>query len=164
MLRAVYALVATLVLLAGCATAPTDPNQRNVFRIKPNMVADIQFRHVDSINAVRQAQGLQPLELSSQLTAAAKTHAQDIARQNRPWHFGSDGSNPLERVARTGYAGGLIAENISESFESDVETLEAWLRDPTTRAGILRPDARNLGISWYQEPSGKLWWVQVLGS
>lgn len=163
MLRKLLSVFAILVFVASCA-APSDPNQRQVFRIAPGDVAKIQLRHVDAINALRTAKGLNPLQMSQQLIAAAKTHAIDISKQNRPWHFGSDGSSPLERVARTGYSGQLVAENISETFENDMETLQAWMRDPTTRAGIMEPNARNIGFAWFQEPSGKIWWVQVLGS
>jgi uncharacterized protein YkwD len=48
--------------------------------------------------------------------------------QNRPWHFGSDGSSPLDRARRAGYTGTLLGELISETFESEVETLAAWPR------------------------------------
>ncbi len=163
MLRKLLAAMTIMVLVVSC-TDTSDPNQRKVFRISGKDVAKIQLRHLDSINAFRVASGLSPVELSSQLTAAAKTHAIDISRQNRPWHFGSDGSSPLDRVARTGYTGRMLSENISETFESDLETLQAWMRDPTTRAGIMHPDARYLGFSWHQEAIGKIWWVQVLGS
>lgn len=164
MVRGILAVFSALFLLAACETAPTDPNQRKVFRISAGDTTEIQFRHLDAVNAVRQARGLQPVQLNSQLNAAAKTHAIDIARQNRPWHFGSDGSNPIQRVERTGYAGRMLSENISETFENDLETLEAWMRDPVTRAGILTPAARNVGFSWHQESNGKIWWVQVMGS
>ena len=127
-------------------------------------VSKIQYRHLDAVNAVRQAQGLNPVEMSSQLNAAASTHAQDISRQNRPWHFGSDGSNPIQRVARTGYAGAMLSENISETFETDLETVDAWMRTPVTRAGILHPQARYVGFAWHQEANGKIWWVQLFGS
>ena len=164
MIRALVMSFVTALLLMGCASAPADPEGRQVFWIGPGDESKIQLRHVDAVNAIRQAQGLAPVQLSSLLNAAAATHAADIARQNRPWHFGSDGSNPIERVARTGYAGRMLAENISETFENDVETLEAWLTDPVTRTGILNPDARNIGLSWKQEENGKIWWVQILGS
>lgn len=163
MLRKLLAAFTILVLIVSCADE-IDPNQRKVFRISQRDVANIQLRHLDAVNALRTASGLNPVELSSQLTAAAKTHAIDISRQNRPWHFGSDGSNPLERVARTGYAGQMVSENISETFENDQETLQAWMRDPVTRSGIMHPNARYLGFSWNQELIGKIWWVQLFGS
>ncbi len=164
MFRSLLTVFAVLVLVASCTSSSTDPNQQRVFRISPGHVAEIQLRHLDSVNALREARGLGPVELSSQLTAAANTHALDISKQNRPWHFGSDGSSPIDRVARTGYGGRMLAENISETFESDLETLEAWMRDPVTRAGIMHGEARYLGLGWFQEPSGKIWWVEVLGS
>ena len=163
MLRKLLAAFTILVFIVSCADE-TDPNQRKVFRISQRDVPKIQLRHLDAVNALRTASGLNPVELSSQLTAAAKTHAIDISRQNRPWHFGSDGSNPLERVARTGYAGQMVSENISETFENDQETLQAWMRDPVTRSGIMHPNARYLGFSWNQELTGKIWWVQLFGS
>jgi uncharacterized protein YkwD len=58
----------------------------------------------------------------------------------------------------------MLSENLSETFENDSETLEAWMRDPVTRSGILNPNARNVGFSWHQESNGKIWWVQVIGS
>lgn len=164
MLRFVLSAVAAALFLGACAPTTTTSSDRKIFWIRAGDTSKIQFKHVDAVNAVRQAQGLAPLQLDAQLTAAAATHAQDIARQNRPWHFGSDGSSPIDRVARTGYAGRMLSENISETFENDVETLEAWLRDPVTRSGIMHPEARRIGFSWMQESNGKIWWVQVIGS
>ena len=124
----------------------------------------IPFRMLDSVNALRQASGMDALELSAELTAAAATHSQDMSLQNRPWHFGSDGSSPIERVARTGYAGTMLGEVISETFENDVETLAGWMSDDETRKVIMDPKARFMGISWFQEVSGKIWWTMILGS
>jgi uncharacterized protein YkwD len=87
-----------------------------------------------------------------------------MSNQNRPWHFGSDGSSPLDRVARSGYQGVLVGENISETYENENETLAAWMREPATRTVILSPRARKLGFSWYQESNGKIWWTLVTGS
>ncbi len=28
---------------------------------------------------------------------------------------------------------------------------------------ILDPSARGLGIGWYQDATGKIWWVELLG-
>ncbi|WP_069298413.1 CAP domain-containing protein [Neptunicoccus sediminis] len=162
MFRVAVTILSLLFAVSACTEV--DPNQRQVFRISAGDVSKIQYRHLDAVNAVRQAQGLEAVQLSSQLNAAAKTHARDISRQNRPWHFGSDGSNPIQRVERAGYQGRMLSENISETFENDLETLDAWMRDPVTRAGILHPQARGLGFSWHQDSNGKIWWVQILGS
>ena len=90
---------------------------------------------LDAVNSLRQAAGAPPVQLNAKLNAAAATHARDMSVQNRPWHFGSDGSSPIDRVARVGYPGQLVGENISETFETELETLSAWMDTPNTPPG-----------------------------
>ncbi len=168
MTRLTVALIAIMFTLTACVSTEPQlgPNGKPlppVFRITKRDAAKIQFRMLDSVNALRQARGLQPVALSAELTAAAATHSRDMSVQNRPWHFGSDGSSPIQRVARAGFKGRMLGENISETFEDDVTTLAAWMEESDTRGVIMNPDARFMGLSWFQEPSGKIWWTQVFG-
>ena len=135
-----------------------------VYKISPSDTGDIQFRMLDSVNALRQAAGVPPVELDGQLTAAAATHSRDMSIQNRPWLFGSDGSSPLDRALRAGFQGQIVGENISESYETELETLAAWINQADTRNVILDPEARRMGFAWFQEPAGKLWWTLNMGS
>lgn len=135
-----------------------------VYWIRPEDVDAIQFRMEESINALRQSQGLSTVALDPNLIAASATHARDMSVQNRPWLFGSDGSSPLDRAARAGFQGRLLGELISESYETELETLAAWSQDRDTRAVLLDPAARRIGFAWYQEPAGKLWWTLTVGS
>jgi len=135
-----------------------------VYKISPSDTGDIQFRMLDSVNALRQAAGVPPVELDGQLTAAAATHSRDMSIQNRPWLFGSDGSSPLDRALRAGFQGQIVGENISESYETELETLAAWINQTDTRNVILDPEARRMGFAWFQEPAGKLWWTLNMGS
>lgn len=158
-----------LGLVAACAPSGPQlgPDGRplpQIYQIRSSQEDDIQFRMLDAVNALRQASGAAPVVLSAELRAAAATHARDMSIQNRPWHFGSDGSSPLDRVARVGYAGRLLGENISETYESELETLAAWMEDPATRGVILDPAARQMGFDWYQESNGKIWWTLILGT
>lgn len=134
-----------------------------VYRIRQGDTSKLQFRMLDSVNVLRQASGLTQVELDSKLTAAAATHARDMSAQNRPWHFGSDGSSPIDRVKRVGYSGTMIGEVISETYETELETLAAWMEDAGTRSVIMDSRARNMGFAWYQEDNGKIWWTMVMG-
>lgn len=136
----------------------------SVYRISAGDTATVQFRMLDSVNSLRRAAGVQEVQLDARLNAAAATHSRDMAVQNRPWLFGSDGSSPLERARRVGFPGRLLGENISESFEAELQTLAAWMAQADTRAVILDPNARFMGFAWYQEESGKLWWTLNMGS
>lgn len=125
---------------------------------------EVQFKALDSVNTLRGAKGLSSLQLNAQLNAAAATHSRDMAVQNRPWHFGSDGSSPIDRVRRVGYSGKMLGELISETYQTELETLSDWMEDPETRLVIMDPEATEMGFAFFQEPSGKLWWTMVTGT
>ncbi|WP_372892083.1 CAP domain-containing protein [Rhodosalinus sp.] len=171
MLRPLILLVSLLVTLAACAAPPTAPQLGpdgkplpQLYRITTEDERRIPFEMLDSVNALRDARGAPPVRLDEELTAAAATHARDMSVQNRPWHFGSDGSSPIERVQRVGYAGRFRGETISETYETEVETLAAWMDEEPTRTVILDPQADEMGIAWHQEPNGKIWWTMVFGA
>ena len=169
-MRPIHLLLApALLLLAACAQAPIStigPDGRplpKVYQIGPGDEGRIQYEMLDGVNALRQAAGAAPVTLNPQLNAAAATHSRDMSNQNRPWHFGSDGSSPLDRVRRVGYTGQMLGENISETYETELETLGAWMAQPDTKRIIMAPDARERGFSWFQEDRGKIWWTMVMG-
>jgi len=159
-----------LAALAACTTTAAPRMGADgrllpqVYPITPANQNQIYFRLLDSMNTLRSASGAAPLTFDSTLTAAASTHSRDMSIQNRPWHFGSDGSSPLVRVQRAGFTGRLLGELISETYETELETLSAWMAQPDTREVVLDPNARLLGFSWYQEESGKIWWTAVTGA
>ncbi len=159
-----FSLLTILALgLAACSTTGGYSGAKQ-YKISSNATNKIQFRVLDSINALRQASGAVPVEFNAQLNAAAATHSRDMSLQNRPWHFGSDGSSPLDRVKRVGYSGELTGETISETYETEMETLAAWMEQPDTRSVLLDPNARDIGFAWFQEQNGKIWWTLIMGA
>lgn len=168
MVRNFLIVLTALVTLAACTPTPSRLGADGkplpkVYKIRNSETNKIQFGMLDSVNALRAAAGVPQVQLNSQLNAAAATHSRDMSVQNRPWHFGSDGSSPLDRVARAGYPGPMIGEVISETYETELETLAAWMDEPGTRAVIMDSKAINMGFAWHQESSGKLWWTLVMG-
>ncbi|MCV2892527.1 CAP domain-containing protein [Lentibacter sp. XHP0401] len=169
-MRFFVSLLVSVVLLAGCTTGTTTSQLGadgkplpKLYRISNSSTGKIQFRILDSVNSLRQAAGAPAVEMNAQLNAAAATHARDMSAQNRPWHFGSDGSSPIDRVSRSGYPGVMVGELISETYETELETLGAWMEKSDTRAILLDKRATNLGFAWYQESNGKIWWTLVMG-
>lgn len=170
MLRRTFLTTTALGSLSACMGTTNRPRIGSdgrplptVYRINPRDEAAIQFRVLDSVNALRSAAGAPDLALNAELNAAAATHSRDMSLQNRPWHFGSDGSSPIDRAQRAGYSGRLLGENISETYESELETVAAWMQQPDTRDVITDPDARDLGFAFYQEEAGKIWWTMITG-
>ncbi|MEO1948910.1 serine protease [Thioclava sediminum] len=171
MLRASVFAVSAIVALAACQPTDTQPKLGpdglplpKVYNITASDRSVIPQRVLESVNSLRSARGAAPLVLNDALTTAALAHSKDMAAQNRPWHWGSDGSSPLSRAQRAGYPGQVLGENISETYETEMETLSAWMKVADTRDVILNPAATQMGFSWYQEPSGKIWWTMVTGN
>jgi uncharacterized protein YkwD len=120
----------------------------------------------EQVNAYRKSKGLGPLTLNAQLTSAAKEHSRDLAKWDRISHYGSDGSNPLDRVKRTGYAARLAAENVGTGQATFEEVLEGWKKSPGHNKNLLLADARHMGLALVHDPKTefKTFWTLVLGS
>ena len=171
-LLAIAVLCSMAALGAGCTVPPPEdqaelrPATRTVasiYRIDRFQRQAMPSRLLEAINVVRNKEGLNELKYSPELNAAAFTHALDMSVQRRPWHFGSDRSSPITRVKTTGFEGRLIGENIAESFDTPIETVGYWLKQPGTRGNILYADAEQAGLGWHQDLDGRIWWVFLVG-
>lgn len=155
--------------VAACIRAPEVPLGSDgkplpqVYAIQSGAESTVAFRFLDGANALRRAKGMSDLAFNAELNAAAATHARDMAVQNRPWHFGSDGSSPLGRAQQVGYRGKVLGELISETYQTELQTLSDWMGQQDTREVLMDPRGRDLGFAWFQESSGKIWWTALVG-
>jgi uncharacterized protein YkwD len=118
------------------------------------------------INSYRTSKGLKPLKLNMKLVEAARMHAKDLATHDRISHYGSDGSDPLVRVQRTGYPVHLAAENVGTGQISLAEVFKGWQQSPGHNENLLLRDAREMGMALIIDPSTeyKTFWTLVLGT
>ena len=120
----------------------------------------------DLVNAYRKSKGLRPLQLQPALTEAARAHSRDLAKWDRISHFGSDGSNPWDRVKRAGYNAKLAAENVGTGQVTIDEVMKGWQASPGHNKNLLLPDAQHMGVALVQDPKTefKTFWTLVIGS
>jgi uncharacterized protein YkwD len=120
----------------------------------------------DLINGYRRSKGLRPLKLNAMLTEAAKAHSRDLAKWDRISHFGSDGSNPWDRVKRAGYNAKLAAENVGTGQASIEEVIKGWQKSPGHDKNLLLGDAEHMGIALVQDPRTefKTFWTLVIAA
>lgn len=118
------------------------------------------------INAYRKQNGLGALTIDTQLTAAAEAHSRDLAKWDRISHYGSDGSNPWDRVRRSGYTASLAAENVGTGQVTLDEVFAGWKQSPGHNKNLLLKDARHMGIALIYDAKTefKTFWTLVLGS
>jgi len=120
----------------------------------------------EAINRYRKSKGLKPLKLDAELTTAARAHANDLAKWDRISHYGSDGSNPWDRVKRAGYNAKLAAENVGTGQASFDEVLKGWQESPGHNKNLLQAEAQHMGLALVQDPKTefKTFWTLVIGS
>ena len=166
LLKKRYIFIASFILLCiGCVS-----NNKEIYignkdsgRIENFDSVEIRKRHLDYLNAIRQERGLTNLQISNSLNSSAATHARDIFKQQRAWNFGSNGSSPQKRAEVSGFKGVVTGENVSETYEGEFLVLQVWVKNSFSRSVLLNKEATHLGLGWYQQDNGKIWWVQVLG-
>ena len=160
---------------AGTQVAALDQAPRGSYeRAPPGALADRDYgqtrldaeRARELINAYRKEKGLKPLKLNVELSNAAKNHSKDLAKWDRISHYGSDGSNPWDRVKRSGYNARLAAENVGTGQINIEEVFKGWKESPGHNKNLLLPDAEHMGIALVQEPKSefKTFWTLVLGT
>jgi len=136
--------------------------------------ADVRARVVELVNAARSKgrkcgserfASAAPLGASRQLNDSAAAHARDMARKDYFDHRGSDGSQPRDRVLRTGYQPRISGENIALGPESAEEVVAGWLASPGHCANIMDARFRDIGIGVATARGrGKIYWVQNFGT
>lgn len=120
----------------------------------------------DIINQYRRDNKLKPLKLNAELTEAAKAHSRDLSKWDRISHYGSDGSNPWDRVKRTGYKARLAAENVGTGQVDFQEVMRGWKASPGHNKNLLLGDASEMGLALVQDPKTefKSFWTLVLAA
>lgn len=128
--------------------APTAANAPCAYTLNPAFVSQA----LALINSQRAANGLAALVLNVQLTAAAQSHAADMACHNFLSHVGSDGSNVGARVTAAGYSYSVALENIYAQPPQYGGTPDAavqwWMSDFIHRAAILNDKVTEIGVGY----------------
>lgn len=123
-------------------------------------------RAKEVINAYRRKNNRKPLKLNTALTKAAEDHSRDLSKWDRVSHFGSDGSNPTDRVKRTGYKPKTATENIGTGQTDFVDVFDGWIKSPGYDKNLLLSEAEDMGLALVQDPKTefKTFWVLVLAA
>jgi len=161
--------------VAGQQYAALDQAPQGTYEKAPTgALSDRDYSHTaldaerarDIINQYRKDKGLKPLKLNAELTEAAKAHSRDLAKWDRISHYGSDGSNPWDRVKRAGFRARLAAENVGTGQVDFSEVMRGWKESPGHNKNLLLSDATHMGIALVQDPRTefKSFWTLVIGS
>ncbi|QDY71444.1 CAP domain-containing protein [Qingshengfaniella alkalisoli] len=166
MLRTTSLMVLSAAILSACAPAGSQIPTRaadGIYHIDSEDAEEIRARSLEAVNFMRANRGAAPVAINPALNAAAQIHANDMSRQHRAWPFGADGSTPYDRVQRAGYTGELIGEVYSQSYETELETLQEWIQNGDWGPELVNPEATEMGFAWHQDNDGLIWWAITMG-
>jgi hypothetical protein len=97
-------------------------------------------------NVQRQANGLNVLNESSVLDAAALAKGNDMLAKGYWAHFAPDGTSPWSFFLSFGYKYSYAGENLARDFPDASSAVNAWMNSPSHRENMLNPNYRDIGI------------------
>ena len=118
---------------------------------------------LDRLQAARRRAGLQSLRLSPRLTEVALEQAKWMRDSGEVSHFSGDGANPAARGRDAGYPNRILGEALAETDLGVAEIYRSWIEHEPTRAVLLEPAARDVGLGGAGSTSSKNWWSVVIG-
>jgi uncharacterized protein YkwD len=144
-IRAVLAGAVACLLVAAPAAARPQHHATSLSALEAGVLADV--------NAFRQEHGLQPLQLSSSLSAAARQHSREMAARGYFSHSSANGSSFDRRIARYYPLQHSRLWSVGENLlwsSPDVDAsgaLQMWENSPPHRENLLTPRWRQVGLS-----------------
>jgi len=98
-------------------------------------------------NLQREANGLPPLALNSELTKAAQMKAKDMFAKDYWAHVSPDGTTPWVWIRDAGYSYLYAGENLARGFNTSDDVVTAWMNSPEHRANMLSPNYTDIGFA-----------------
>lgn len=152
--RALAPLTALAFLIAACGTADPHPQQTSV---AGELLALVNQARASGKQCGDTYQPPVPaLKLESRLVSAAAAHSEDMLAMGKLTHTGSDGSNPGQRIARTGYSAATWGENAARGYPTVEAVMAGWLGS----AGHCR-NLMNAGFTEFGAGKAETFWTQV---
>jgi uncharacterized protein YkwD len=145
--RSLLALAALAVAAVASSAALAAPRSHTA------ALAGLESSVLVDINAFRAQHGLARLRLSTPLTAAARAHSQQMARDGYFEHTSADGSAFWKRLQgyypSSSWRYWAVGENLLWASPSvdGARALQLWVASPEHRANLLNPHWREIGVS-----------------
>jgi uncharacterized protein YkwD len=118
---------------------------------------------LDLTNKARVAEKLPPLKPNAALFQAARSHTENMAKQQKMEHE-LDGKRVGDRAKAAGYDYKEVGENIAEGENVRPEdVVKGWLESKPHRENMLKPDFTEIGLGVAKDAKGHVYYTQVFG-
>lgn len=138
-------LLSLVALLASCGAGGVSPQQRTL--------AEQALVHLNAARVAGATCGgtnrppVGRVALNDLLIEAAQAHSNDMLEMRNLTHTGSDGSNPGQRIARTGYQAATWGENAASGYRDEPAVVAGWLRSTPHCNSIMNGNYTEIGVA-----------------
>lgn len=158
MRRVILFLVMLLFWYARNTALADDPKTPPKLEISPDEKVIL-----DLTNKARAAEKLPPLQPNAALFQAARSHTENMAKQEKLEHM-LDGKRVGDRVKAAGYDYKQVGENIAEGENVTPEDIiKGWLESKAHRENMLNPIFTEIGLGVAKSAKGRVYYTQVFG-
>ncbi|CQR46014.1 Cysteine-rich secretory protein family protein [Paraliobacillus sp. PM-2] len=141
----------------GIRTTPPEESQK---RDEQQNQANQSFQKevIQLTNAERKKQGLAELQMDSELSKAAQTKSEDMAKNNYFSHTSPTYGSPFDMLQEFGIDYTTAAENIASGQQSAQEVVTGWMNSPGHRKNILNKKVTHIGVGYAADGA---YWTQL---
>jgi len=133
---------------SSCPTHTQKPEIEQKPEIQMNSMSQLEQTAAELVNDKREANGLEPLEISANLSAKARVKAQDMKKNNYFNHTSPVYGSPFAMMQSLGITYRSAAENIAMGYRTAQAVVNAWMASPSHRANILSTRYDTMGIGF----------------
>jgi uncharacterized YkwD family protein len=112
-------------------------------------------------NEERAKQGLEPLELDTELSAVAKDKSLDMQNKGYFSHNSPTYGSPFDMMKQYGIDYRTAGENIAKGQTSPEQVVEGWMNSEGHRKNIMNPDFTHIGVGHAE--NGNYWTQMFIG-
>lgn len=139
---------------------PTTNEQTNTEQAS-GVISEFEKQVVELTNQERQAQGLEPLQISEDLSEVAGKKSEDMAQNGYFSHNSPTYGSPFDMMDQFGIDYRTAGENIAKGQTTPAQVVEGWMNSEGHRQNIMNPDFTHIGVGYVED--GHVWTQQFIG-
>ncbi|MFD1067277.1 CAP domain-containing protein [Oceanobacillus locisalsi] len=124
-------------------------------------VSQFEQEVVDLTNEEREKQGLEPLEIDTELSGVASEKSKDMQENNYFDHNSPSYGSPFDMMQSFDIDYNTAGENIAQGQQSPEEVVDAWMNSEGHRENIMNGDFTHIGIGHVED--GNYWTQMFIG-
>ena len=131
-------------------------------RISVSVMDGFARQMLDLVNIERYRRGLTAIIGDETINDVARTHSNDMAKNNIYGHVGSDNSKPSDRLSAAGFENFYQIEIVARAFPNALTAFSAHLSNPQYRA-VLSANYTSMGagVAYNPQSDGILYYTQI---